>query len=158
MQEVVYLSTSRMSDSDLAAIATYLKTLPAHEVKGVKPPSEAAMRAGQAIFADTCAACHGSNGEGQPRHFPPLVGDAAVQARDPTSIVRMILEGSRAVPTPASPTSPAMPAFGWKLDDEEIASVATYVRNAWGNSAPEVSRSKVARLRRLHGERASNER
>jgi mono/diheme cytochrome c family protein len=86
------------------------------------------------------------------------VGDAAVQARDPTSIVRMILEGSRAVPTPASPTSPAMPAFGWKLDDEEIASVATYVRNAWGNSAPEVSRSKVARLRRLHGERASNER
>lgn len=158
MQEVVYLSTSRMSDSDLAAIATYLKALPAHEVKGVKPPSEAAMRAGQAIFADTCAACHGSNGEGQPRHFPPLVGDAAVQARDPTSIVRMILEGSRAVPTPASPTSPAMPAFGWKLDDEEIASVATYVRNAWGNSAPEVSRSKVARLRRLHGERASNER
>ena len=116
------------------------------------------MRAGQAIFIDTCAACHGSNGEGQTRYFPPLAGDAAVQARDPTTIVRIILEGTRAVPTPARPTSPGMPAFGWKLDDEQIASVATYVRNAWGNSAPEVSRGKVAKLRRLHGERAMNAR
>ena len=153
MQEVIYYSTSRMSDSDLAAIATYLKELPPRRhVKGVRPPSEAAMRAGEAIYVDTCSACHGPNGEGQPRHFPPLAGDVAVQASDPTTTVRIILAGSRAVPTPASPTAPGMPAFAWKLNDEEVASVATYVRNAWGNRATPVSRDKVAKLRRRYGQ------
>jgi mono/diheme cytochrome c family protein len=151
MQEVIYYSTSRMSDSDLAAIATYLKQLPPpRHVKGFNPPDEAAMRAGEAIYTDTCAACHGANGEGQPRTFPPLAADASVQARDPTTIVRIVLAGSRSVPTPATPTPLAMPAFAWKLDDAEIASVATYVRNAWGNSAAPVSRGKVAKLRRRY--------
>jgi len=157
MQEVIYYSTSRMSDSDLAAIATYLKELPPRRhVKGVKPPGEEAMRAGQAIYVDTCSACHGTNGEGQPKHYPTLAGDVAVQASDPTTTLRIILAGSRAVPTPASPSAPGMPAFAWKLDDEEIASVATYVRNAWGNRATQVSRQKVANLRRKYGQTASD--
>jgi mono/diheme cytochrome c family protein len=152
MQEVIYESTSRMSDSDLAAIATYLKELPpGGRDKPFKPPSAAAMRAGEAIYTDTCAACHGSNGEGQIRYFPRLAGNPSVQAPDPTTIVRIILAGTRAVPTPAKPTAPGMPAFDWKLDDGEAAAVATYVRNSWGNSAPEVSRGKVAKLRRLVG-------
>ena len=155
MQEVIYYSTSRMSDSDLAAIATYLKQLPPRRrMKGFAPPSEEAIRAGAAIYADTCSACHGDNGDGQPRTFPPLAGDASVQARDPTTIVRIILAGSRSVPTPAAPTPLAMPPFDWKLDDKEVAAVATYVRNAWGNAAPEVESAKVAKLRRRYAEPA----
>jgi mono/diheme cytochrome c family protein len=106
------------------------------------------MRAGQAIYVDTCAACHGQKGEGQPRLFPPLAGDTAVQAKDPTTTLRIILEGSRSVPTPAQPSAPAMPSFAGKLSDEEVASVATYVRNAWGNAGPEVSVHSSAKLRR----------
>jgi mono/diheme cytochrome c family protein len=152
MQEVVYESTSRMSDPDLAAIAAYLKNLPPRRhVKGWNAPSASAMLSGQAIYLDTCAACHGQNGEGQPRMFPPLAGDSAVQAHDPTTTFRIILEGSRSVPTPAKPSAPAMPAFAWKLNDEEIASVATFVRNSWGNSAPQVSSRSVAKLRRKLG-------
>lgn len=148
MQEVIYYSTSRMSDSDLAAIATYLKQLPPHgQGRGFEPPDQAAMRAGEAIFTDTCAACHLANGEGQPFYFPRLAGDASVQARDPTTIVRIILTGSRSVPTPARPTALAMPSFAWKLNDGEIASVTTYIRNAWGNSAPQVQPRSVAKLR-----------
>jgi len=149
MQEVIYYSTSRMSDADLAAIATYLKDLPPGAPKPArKAPSAAAMRAGEAIFTDVCSACHQANGEGVPRIFPPLAGDVSVQAKDPTTVVRIILEGTRAVPTPARPTPTAMPAFAWKLDDDAIASVATFVRNSWGNSAPPVSAGKVAKLRR----------
>jgi len=149
MQEVIYYSTSRMSDSDLAAVASYLKDLPPRKhVRGVRPPSEETMRAGEAIFTDNCAACHGANGEGQPRHYPALAGDVPVQASDPSTTLRIILEGSRAVPTPAKPGAPGMPAFAWKLTDEEVASVATYVRNAWGNLATPVLRGKVSKLRR----------
>jgi mono/diheme cytochrome c family protein len=78
-----------------------------------------------------------------------------VQASDPTTTIRIILEGSRAVPTPAKPTAPGMPAFAWKLTDDEIASVATYVRNSWGYRAAPVPRGKVAKLRRLFGPAAS---
>ena len=152
MQEVVYYSTSRMSASDLEAIATYLKALPASaRMRPVKLPSGQAMRAGAAIFADACAACHGANGEGQLRHYPALTGDVPVQAGDPSTIIRIILEGSRAVPTPAKPTAPGMPAFASKLSDDEIASVATFVRNSWGNRATPVSRNKVAKLRARYG-------
>jgi mono/diheme cytochrome c family protein len=47
-----------------------------------------------------------------------------------------------------------MPAFDWKLDDSEVASVATYVRNAWGNSATQVQGHQVAKLRSLVGQSA----
>jgi mono/diheme cytochrome c family protein len=40
-----------------------------------------------------------------------------------------------------------MPAFGWKLDDTQVAAVATYVRNAWGNAAPAVTPGQVKDLR-----------
>jgi mono/diheme cytochrome c family protein len=152
MGEVIYFTTSRMSDADLSAIAAYLKDLPAGAPRTtLKPAPGDSMRAGEAIFVDNCAACHRASGHGVPRFFPSLEGDASLQSKDPTTIVRIILEGSRSIPTPAKPTPLAMPAFAWKLDDGEIASVATYVRNAWGNAAPAVAAGKVAKLRRKHG-------
>jgi len=70
-----------------------------------------------------------------------------VQATDPTSLIRVVLIGSRAGSTAAAPTAPAMPAFGWNLSDQEIADVLTYVRNAWGNAAQPVQAADVAKLR-----------
>ena len=40
-----------------------------------------------------------------------------------------------------------MPAFGWKLNDEQAAAVLTYIRNAWGNTAPAVSAGDVKSAR-----------
>ncbi|HEY2356765.1 MAG TPA: cytochrome c [Phenylobacterium sp.] len=152
MGEVVYASTSRMSDRDLRAIATYLKVLPgAGPTAATTTPDVATLRAGEAIYVDTCTACHRADGEGSPRLFPPLKGDAALQSKDPTTVVRIILAGARSVPTPGKPTPIAMPSFAWKLDDQEIASVATYVRESWGNAAPAVSATQVARLRGKYG-------
>jgi mono/diheme cytochrome c family protein len=82
-----------------------------------------------------------------PGLFPPLKGDQVAQQADPTTVVRLILDGGRAATTQARPTPFSMPAFGWKLDDAQVAAVATYVRGAWGNSAPAVSADKVKELR-----------
>jgi mono/diheme cytochrome c family protein len=49
--------------------------------------------------------------------------------------------------TNARPTPLSMPAFDWKLTDDQIAALASYVRNSWGNSAPTVSASDVQSLR-----------
>jgi mono/diheme cytochrome c family protein len=40
-----------------------------------------------------------------------------------------------------------MPGYP-KLSDQEIADVATYIRNAWGNAAPAVTLEQVAKARR----------
>jgi mono/diheme cytochrome c family protein len=44
-----------------------------------------------------------------------------------------------------------MPSFAWKLSDAEIADVATYIRNSWGNRASAVSPDAVTSLRHRLG-------
>jgi mono/diheme cytochrome c family protein len=147
MAEVVSYSTSMLSDQDLMAIATYLKSLPPSPEMPSPAPDPAAMRAGKAIFFDACTACHLAGGKGQPRMFPPLPGSAMAQQHDPTGLIHLILAGGRTAPTPQHPTFQTMPSFAWKLNDQQVADVATYVRNSWGNRAPPVSADAVADLR-----------
>jgi mono/diheme cytochrome c family protein len=148
MAEVVSDSTSLMSDGDLNAVAEYLKSLPAGATAGVPAADGKAMRAGQAIFEDACTGCHKEGGVGQPGFFPPLKGSAGLQSPDANNTVRVILTGARTAPTPTRPTPLSMPSFAWKLSDEQIADVATYVRNAWGNRAAPVDPGQVTKLRR----------
>jgi mono/diheme cytochrome c family protein len=148
MAEVVAFSTSQMSDADVRAIAVYLKSLPAMDARAVPAADPATMKAGEAIFTDSCSACHRMNGQAVPGAFPPLPGNANAQQADPTTLARIILNGARSQPTAARPTPLSMPAYNWKLTDAEVAAVATYVRNSWGNSAPPVTAAQVAAVRK----------
>jgi mono/diheme cytochrome c family protein len=151
MAEVVTYSTSLLSDTDLAAIATYLKSLPASPESLNSHANGAAdavaMGTGSAIFFDACTACHLGGGKGQPGIIPPLPGSAVAQQQDPTGVIRLILAGGRTAPTRARPGFQSMPSFAWKLSDQEVADVATYVRNSWGNRAPGVDAHQVRALR-----------
>jgi mono/diheme cytochrome c family protein len=150
MAEEVARSSSHMTDDDLHAVAAYLKDGPAKDEQAITPvaATEPAMKMGAAIYADECSACHGPRGTGQGGLFPSLAGSPSVQSRDPTSLTRILLDGTRSVATAGAPTAPAMPSFGWLLNDRDAASVLTYVRNAWGNAAPAVSDSDIQRSRR----------
>lgn len=154
MAEVIINSTSKLRDEDLRAIAIYLKEVAGSvATKTPSEPGEAVMNAGAAIFGDSCSACHQANGTGVPRMFPPLAHNAAVQSTDPTTVIRVILQGAQTAPTNAQPTNSAMPAFDWKLNDAEVAAVATYVRNNWGNGASPVTAVQVKSLRDEIGSR-----
>lgn len=155
MAEVVSNSTSNMTHEDLVSIATYLKDLPGESSGQASASSSQTSppNSGAAIYADSCAACHRMSGEGVDRMFPTLKGSTSVQQADATTIIRVILNGARTVPTDARPTPLSMPAYGWKLNDGQIADVATYVRNAWGNSAPAVTASDVKKLREKYSSR-----
>jgi mono/diheme cytochrome c family protein len=72
-----------------------------------------------------------------------------VQAPDPASTLFVILRGTSSAATTEAPTGPAMPAFAWKLNDAQVAAVATYIRNAWGNAAPAVSADRARQARRV---------
>jgi mono/diheme cytochrome c family protein len=148
MAEVVTYSTSRMTDSDLAAIATYLKSVPGRQ-SNPSPvrADDPFMVAGQAIYRDQCSACHSLDGRGVAQLFPSLADSSVVRSSDPTTLIRLILRGSRSVATAAEPTAPAMPSFDWQLDDAQVAAVTTYIRNAWGSAAAPVSAQGVNEAR-----------
>jgi mono/diheme cytochrome c family protein len=40
-----------------------------------------------------------------------------------------------------------MPLLGWHLSDRQVAAVATFIRNSWGNAAGIVSEGDAARVR-----------
>jgi mono/diheme cytochrome c family protein len=153
MADVVVNSTSKMSDADVHAMAVFLKDLPARTPEpAVSPPSQAQMDNGEKIYKGTCVACHEIDGGGSPRIYPPLPGNANLQSVDPLSTLRIILDGAETLTTPRAPNGASMPAYAGKLSDQDIADVATYIRNAWGNAAPAVSADEVAKARnKAHG-------
>ena len=148
MAEVVTDSTMGLTDDDLRAMATYVKDLPGQR-DDARPidANDPAMRAGRAIYVDSCAACHRVNGAGVKGLFPTLAAAPVVQQREATSLMRVVLEGAKSVATPRAPTGAAMPSYGWQLKDDQVAAVLTYIRNAWGNRAPVVTASAVTAMR-----------
>jgi mono/diheme cytochrome c family protein len=149
MAEVIVNSTSKMSDADVRAIATYLKELPAGAPEPmVSPPAPETMSDGAAVYTHACIACHEADGRGAPRVYPPLPGNANLQSTNPASILRIILDGAQTVTTPRAPNTGSMPAYAKQLSDQQIADVANYIRNSWGNAAPLVTPGEVAKSRR----------
>jgi mono/diheme cytochrome c family protein len=152
MQEVVMRSTSHMSDGDLTAIATCLTALPALPGHAVAEPEARAMQAGETVFVQSCAICHAPADAGQPPDYPKLSNNPLVNGSDPATVLRIILQGAQSAATANAHTGYSMPAFV-ALSDEEIANVATYIRNAWGNRASAVRREDVRSLRATLGAR-----
>jgi mono/diheme cytochrome c family protein len=66
-------------------------------------------------------------------------------------VIRVILDGTRAVATDSYPTPLSMPSFKWKLSNDQVAALASYIRRAWGNVASAVSTSDVQSMRAVVG-------
>jgi mono/diheme cytochrome c family protein len=147
MGKVITYSTALISDADRHAIAVYLKAQPPAPNATAAAVDAEAMRRGAAIYSDACASCHLEAGAGQPRFFPPLGRNAMLQQADPIGLEHVILAGSRVGTSPSRPSPLAMPSFAWKLSDQEIADVATFIRNSWGNRAAPLTPQEVHQTR-----------
>ncbi len=158
MAEVVEHSTQFMTPADLQAMAVYLKSLSPAPGEGrasfaASDATIAEIRAGRQtskggrMFMDSCAACHRLTGEGAGHTMPGLAGNATVLAQHPDTLVAAILEGARLPGTAAAPSRTTMPPFNWRYDDAEVAELATYVRQSWGNHASAVSAGQVRQVR-----------
>jgi mono/diheme cytochrome c family protein len=110
---------------------------------------------GKNVFSKNCQACHQQNGAGMPGVFPPLVGSEWVTG--PAEIVvRILLNGLHEPITVAGATyNGAMPAWRDVLTDQEIAAVATYIRQWAPNAAPPVETDLVSKLRAATATRAT---
>ncbi|WP_337024852.1 MULTISPECIES: c-type cytochrome [unclassified Pantoea] len=150
MTEAIENSTQYMKQDDLEAIASYLKSLPASPVNRPSAISsnDNAMMVGKKVYESQCNACHVSDGSGIRNMIPALANNPQVNAEDPSSLLNVVLNGSQGPFTHANPTSAGMPEFAWKLSDDNIADVMTYIRNSWGNAAPAVTTETVSKARK----------
>lgn len=149
MAEVVFHGTQYLSDADLRAMAGYLKSLPA-PAPAAAPAATARTRltqAGEKLYEQHCAACHGEQGQGVPGAYPPLAGNRAVTMAHTQNLLQVMLHGGFGPATAERPRPYGMPPFTLTLNDTEIAAVISYIRNAWGNRAPEVSPLDVLQMR-----------
>jgi mono/diheme cytochrome c family protein len=148
MADVITYSTSLLSEEDRHAMAVYLKGQTASPALSNAQPDPGAMHRGAAIYSDVCASCHLENGVGQPGYFPPLGPNAMLQQPDPIGLEHLILAGGRICTSASRPSPLTMPSFAWKLTDQEVADVSTFIRNSWGNQAAAVSASDVRAARK----------
>lgn len=148
MNEVIMNSTSRLSKDDQQAMAVYLKSLPSVEHDVVQDLSEQELGRAQTIYDLHCGTCHQPTGLGSPETGARLVGSPVVQASDPSSLINVILYGPE-LSTPPPPVGEwrPMPGFNDKIRDDELALLASYLRQMWGNKGSRVTIDRVAKQR-----------
>src|SRR5436190_12876472 len=103
-----------------------------------------------------CATCHQPDGEGLALSgFPPLAKSSWV-AQDDDRLIKLTLKGMFGpleLDGKKFPGQVPMTPFGGLLNDEELASVLTYVRNSFGNKAAPLTAAKVKQVRDATKER-----
>ena len=157
MRDVINNSTPFLTDDDLSSIAAYLASLPASTEQKAPVPDDTTAKAllagtdatpGAAIYAGQCQSCHKETGAAAPPFLPPLAGNPTVLDKDPSSLINIVLNGSAPLVVKGNPAPYRMPQYRAQLTNQQTADVVTFIRNAWGNSAPPVSASEVADLRK----------
>jgi mono/diheme cytochrome c family protein len=150
MAEVVARSTRYLTESDLTAMAVYLRALPAageHATASRENATASTNERGAKLYADHCAACHGERGEGVAGAYPALAGNRAVAISPPANLVHIVLRGGFPPTTAGNPRPFGMPPFATVLSDRDVADILSHLRASWGHRASEVSTLEVSRYR-----------
>lgn len=155
MGEAVDYSFSHMTQGDIHAIVTYMRSVPAVASDlpaSLAGPAPATHRAppgldaqGEKLFAGSCASCHDWTGKSPIWKQATLTGARAVNDPSATNVAQIVVEG-------ASHRTPDgkvfMPAFGNSFSDEEVAAVANYVTARFGSKGSAITPRDVAGLRK----------
>ncbi|MBP64109.1 MAG: hypothetical protein CMJ62_21530 [Planctomycetaceae bacterium] len=117
------------------------------EVDSLSPSEEElAFSKGKVLYGN-CIGCHQPNGDGLKKVFPPLAGSEWVTG-NPERAVAIIVNGlGGPINVAGEDFNSQMAAVGAALTDDEVASVLTYIRQAWGNGGSPVKPEEVKTMR-----------
>lgn len=149
MAEVVAGSTQYLTAEDAQALVTYLQTLPTRTAadRPIAAANSSVKVRGAQLYERHCADCHGAQGQGVPGVYPALSGGWATTLAQPVNAIQAVLHGGFGPVTAGQPRPYGMPPFGHVLSNREVADVLSFVRQAWGNRATEVTELEVLRAR-----------
>jgi mono/diheme cytochrome c family protein len=155
MGEAVDHSLSYLTQGDIAALVTYLRSVPAiassHLPAPRSAPAPSSHREGVAadydpqgkkIFEGACASCHGWTGVSALTPYATLTGARAVNDPSAVNVAQIVLSGMKRITGHA-----VMPSFGNTYSNVEIAAVANYVTARFGSKLSRITASDVAVLR-----------
>jgi len=111
---------------------------------GTEAPQSLAL-VGKGVYSQYCVACHQTAGTGVAGQFPPLAKSEWVTGSE-KRLIAILLKGAQGPMTVLGEThtySGNMVGWEGQLSAKKIAAVATYIRQSWGNTAPEISEAKV---------------
>jgi mono/diheme cytochrome c family protein len=97
-----------------------------------------AFQQGEQLYKTYCVACHGIKGTGVLYPKSALNNDALVTG-DPNKLIAVILLGREG--------AGIMPGWKMTLTDQDVAAVATYIRQAWSNRAGPITPAMVQEIR-----------
>ena len=119
--------------------------------------AEDPVKLGEAFYKLNCATCHQPTGQGASGAYPPLVNSEWVLGSEKrlAGILLNGVHGPITVHGKKASYSGLMQAWGPLLSDKQIAYILTYVRQAWGNSAPPITPDQIAAARAEFGSRDS---
>jgi mono/diheme cytochrome c family protein len=149
MNEVIANSLRYLTNEDAAAMAAYIKSLPANGDGSQQNLSADERTAGQALYDKHCEECHLSTGRGGFHKAPAVAGSAIVQTHNAASLINVILYGAKqAADIPnALDAWEDMPGFKDKMSDADTAQLANFLRSTWDNQGARVTPKSVAAQR-----------
>nr|WP_250318524.1 cytochrome c [Rosenbergiella gaditana] len=172
MAEAVEHSLQYLPDSDLKAIAVYLKHTTPIRTEGEAAPAYSyghpvsveqeirgnaannaynALDNGAKLFSGNCASCHQPDGAGSPNQaYPSLFHNTATGMIHPDNLVSAILFGVRRTTKDHDVLMPAFssPTYVDQLSDQQIADISNYVLHNYGNPQVTVQAGDVAWMRK----------
>jgi len=98
--------------------------------------------AGAELYKNVCLGCHQADGRGRDKLAADLVESRYVTSLDAGAAIRILLGGKEG-------QTGLMPPLGSALNDEQVASVLTYIRREWGHTASPVAPADVREIRGL---------
>ena len=115
---------------------------------------------GGKVFTTICKTCHGNDGEGVQSLAPPLNRSNWVTG-NPDHLGRIVLYGLTGPVDvngklyKAPEINGDMPGIGGsdEFNDEDIAQLLSFIRNAWGNKASNVNTADVQKIRKQYKDR-----
>lgn len=102
---------------------------------------------GKEIYADFCMQCHGANGKGDTKNFPPLDGSDWLNTKRNESIAAVKFGQSGEIVVNKIKYNSSMPAMG--LTNQEVADVMNYIMTSWSNKQTKiVTEEEVAAIKK----------
>ncbi|WP_269686096.1 c-type cytochrome [Flavobacterium lacustre] len=101
---------------------------------------------GKEIYMDFCIQCHGADGKGDAKNFPPLDGSDWLTKQRKQSIHAVKFGQSGEIIVNKTKFNNSMPAMG--LSNQEVADVMNYIMNSWSNKQSKtVTEQEVAEIK-----------
>jgi putative membrane-bound dehydrogenase-like protein len=123
-------------------------------LRDLTPMEKTRFELGKSLYS-TCASCHGVDGKGQSGQAPAIAGSKRINGPEGV-LIRIILHGVRGEYEVNGQSFTGEMPVPQITEDEELASVLTYVRRAFGNRADPISPETIAKLREETADRSGS--